>query len=86
MMMMNRFVINRQDNSRFFIVAFNSKGEYVAEKEIGSMTKENGEFFNVIEFKTFRDGNVINAEATETYQNGHREKKNTRFNATLCNL
>lgn len=86
LLMMNRYFINRQDNSRFFIVAFNKKGEYIAEKEIGAMTKENGQFFNVIEFKTYRDGNVINVEATETYQNGHREKKNTRFNATLCNL
>lgn len=86
LLMMNRYLINRQDVSRFFFVAFNKKGEVMGEKEIGSMTKENGEFFNVIEFKTFRDGNVINAEATETYHNGHREKKNTRFNATLCNL
>jgi hypothetical protein len=86
LLMMNRYFINHQDVSRFFIVAFNKKGEHTGEKEIGSMTKENGEFFNVIEFKTYRDGNVINAEATETYHNGHREKKNTRFNATLCNL
>jgi hypothetical protein len=86
LLMMNRYFINRQDVSRFFVVAFNKKGEQTGEKEIGSMTKENGEFFNVIEFKTYRDGNVINAEATEIYHNGHREKKNTRFNATLCNL
>jgi hypothetical protein len=86
LLMMNRYFINRQDVSRFFVVAFNKNGEQTGEKEIGSMTKENGEFFNVIEFKTYRDGNVINAEATETYNNGHREKKNTRFNATLCNL
>lgn len=86
LLMLNRYNINNQDVSRFIIVAFNEKGEMTGQKEIGAMVKEGGSIFQILDFKTYRDGNVINAEATTTYQNGHKERTSVRFNATICNL
>jgi hypothetical protein len=86
LLMMNRYFINNQDVSRFVVVAFNSKGEITGEKEVGSMVKEGGDIFNVIDFKAYRDGAVVNIEATQTYHNGNKQKSSVRFNTSLCNF
>jgi hypothetical protein len=86
LLMMNRYFINNQDVSRFIVVAFNSKGEITGEKEVGAMVKESGDIFNVIDFKAYRDGSVVNIEATLTYHNGNKQKSSVRFNTSLCNF
>ncbi len=86
LLMMNRYFINRQDVSRFIVVAFDKKGNIISEKEVGAMVKESGSFFKVVDFKSYRDGNVINVEATETFHNGRRESRSVRFNTALCNF
>lgn len=86
LLMLNRYLINQQDVSRFLVVAFDTEGNIVSEKEIGSMVKENGNFFKVLDFKTYRDGNVVNVEATETFSNGNKLQNSVRFHTALCSF
>lgn len=86
LLMMNRYTINRQDVSRFFVIVFDRSGAKVAEKEVGAMVKEDGDFFKVIDFKAYRDGNVVNVEATETFHNGNKQRNSVRYNTLLCNF
>lgn len=85
LLMMNRYLINNQDVSRFFVAIFDANGELKQEKEIGAMVKEGNEFFKIIEFKAYRDINVMNIEATETFHNGNKNKSSVRYNTVMCN-
>ncbi len=85
LLMMNRYQIYQQDISRFFVAVFDPSGKLLQEREIGEMVKENGSFFKVIEFKAYKEGNVMNIEATETFSNGNKSRKSVRFNTVLCN-
>lgn len=85
LLMMNRYQINQQDISRFFVAVFDPSGKLVQEREVGVMVKENGSFFKVVEFKAYQDGNVMNIEATETFSNGNKSRNSVRFNTVLCN-
>lgn len=85
-LMMNRYRINAQDVSRFIVVSFNYKGEIIGEKEVGAMVKENGSFFKMIDFKAYKENNVVNVEATETFHNGNKQRNSVRFNTAMCNF
>ncbi len=85
LLMMNRYQINSQDISRFFVAVFDSNGKLIQEREIGSMVKEHGDFFKVIDFKVYKDAKVMNIEATETFHNGNKNKSSVRYNTALCN-
>lgn len=85
LLMMNRYQINQQDISRFFVAVFDPSGKLLQEREIGVMVKENGSFFKVVEFKAYKEGNVMNIEATETFSNGNKSRNSIRFNTVLCN-
>ena len=84
-LMMNRYQINSQDISRFFVAIFDADGKLLQERELGSMVKENGDFFKVIDFKVYKDAKVMNLEATETFHNGNKSKNSIRYNTALCN-
>lgn len=85
LLMMNRYQINQQDISRFFVAVFDPSGVLLQERDIGMMVKENGAFFKVIEFKAYKEGSVMNIEATETFSNGNKSRNSVRFNTVLCN-
>lgn len=85
-LVLNRYLINNQDVSRFIVVAFDKKGNLVGEKEVGAIVKEGDSLFQLLDFKAYRDGDVINVEGTVTYHNGNKERNNVRFNTALCNL
>ena len=85
LLLMNRYQINNQDVSRFFVAIFDANGVLKQEKEIGAMVKEGNEFFKIIEFKAYRDANVMNIEAIETFSNGNKSQNSVRYNTRMCN-
>lgn len=85
LLMMNRYQINQQDISRFFVAVFDPSGKLLQEREVGEMVKEGSSFFKVIEFKAYKEGNVMNIEATQTFSNGNKSRNSVRFNTVLCN-
>ncbi|GCC52646.1 hypothetical protein SanaruYs_28830 [Chryseotalea sanaruensis] len=85
LLMMNRYQINQQDISRFFVAVFDPSGKLLQEREVGEMVKENGSFFKMVEFKAYKEGNVMNIEAIETFSNGNKSRNSVRFNTVLCN-
>jgi hypothetical protein len=85
LLMMNRYQINQQDISRFFVAVFDPSGKLLQEREVGEMVKEGSSFFKVIEFKAYKEGNVMNIEAIEAFSNGNKSRNSVRFNTVLCN-
>lgn len=85
-LVVNKYRINNQENTRFSVEAFDKTGKSIGSKDVGSFVKEGDEYFQTLDFKISKDGNSIFIEATETFSNGNKHKSSVSFNSQLCNL
>ncbi len=85
LLMISRYKINNQDNSRFFIERFDVKGNSLSNKDLGFTTKENGDFFQMLNFSITKENTAVSINTSLRYQNGNTEKNAIHFNPELCN-
>lgn len=85
LLLMSRYKINNQDNSRFFIERFDVNGKSLSSKDLGFTTKEGGEFFQMLNFSITKESTAVSINTSLRYQNGNTEKNTIHFNPELCN-
>lgn len=75
-----------QDVVKFVIVAYDNQGNLLGRKDVGSEVKENGKYYQTLDFRVTQSGSAIMFNVKETYFNGHVNQRLVSFNGDICNL
>jgi hypothetical protein len=75
-----------QDVIKFVIVAYDNQGNLLGRKDVGSEVKENGKYFQTLDFRVTQSGSSIVFNVQETYYTGNVNKRLVSFNGDICNL
>lgn len=84
LLMMRRYQTGPQDNSRFYLDKYSRDGKLMNSREIGTTTKENGRFFQGVEFGYFLEGDFIRQEVLLTTSNGQKQQSVRRHHDAVC--